>query len=131
MRKHRRKGHREFKQVLSEGAEGARGSFREVLDGSILTREVVVRQLPYILFLVVLAVIYIGNRYHAVQVVRESADLQKEVEELRSESMTTASELMFISRQSQVLRLLHENGLELEEPVDPPMKIVVNEKDIE
>ena len=125
----RKKRHNEFKQVIAESTEGAKGSFREVIDGSILTREVVVRQLPYILFLVLLAVIYIGNRYHAVQVVRESAGLQKEVEELRSESMSTASELMFISQQSQVLRLLQEKGLELEESVDPPLKIVVENED--
>ena len=44
---------------------------------------------------------------------------------LRSESITTAAELMRISRQSEVVNLVKERGMELEESTTPP-KIIEN-----
>ena len=36
--------------------------------------------------------------------------LQKEVKELRSEAMATSAELMYLSKQSEVLKLVNEKG---------------------
>lgn len=99
---------------------------KNVIDGSILTRDWVVDQLPYVLFLTLMAVFYIGNRYHAEKIVRKSIKIQAELKELRAESITTASKLMFISKQSEVARLVEKKGLELKEAVEPPKKLVVN-----
>lgn len=104
--------------------EGKR-PIKNVMDGSILTRDGVVEQLPYILFLTFLAVLYIGNRYHAEKILRETDNIQITLKELRAESITSASKLMFISKQSEVARLVRENGLELKEAVEPPQKLVV------
>lgn len=98
---------------------------RSVMDGSILTRDGVVDQLPYILFLTLIAVLYIGNRYHAEKIVRETNNIQKVLKELRAEAITSASKLMFISKQSEVARLVRANGLDLKEAVEPPQKLVV------
>jgi len=49
--------------------------------------------------------------------------LRKEVVNLRSESITTAAELMNISRQTEVARLVKERGIDLEEAVKPPRTI--------
>jgi hypothetical protein len=70
-----------------------------------------------------MAIIYIGNRYHAEKVIRELTNLQFEVKDLRAESITTASELMFISKQSEVVKMIEENQLDLKESVKPPIKI--------
>jgi len=48
------------------------------------------------------------------------------VRELRSESMATSAELMFISRQSEVYRLVKERELNLEEMKTPPYKLLVD-----
>ncbi|MBI9066937.1 MAG: hypothetical protein JEZ09_06570 [Salinivirgaceae bacterium] len=100
---------------------------RNVMDGSILTRDSVIDQLPYVFFLTLIAVLYIGNRYHAEKIVRESIKIQAELKELRAESITTASKLMFISKQSEVARLVEEKGLELKEAVEPPQKLVLRD----
>ena len=42
-----------------------------------------IRQLPYVLFLTFLGVIYIGNRFHAEQMVRQINELKIEVGNLR------------------------------------------------
>jgi len=96
---------------------------RDFLTGSILTSDMVSKQLPYIFFLALLAVIYIGNRYRYEKLVKKEKTLQVEVRNLRAESITTASQLMFISKQSEVAKLCEKRGLELKESVVPPKRI--------
>jgi len=105
-------------------------SVKSLIDGSVLTRNWVVKQLPFIIFLTFLAILYITNRYHAERVVRETVKMQHEVKELRFESIATASDLMYISKQSEVARMVQKKKLGLEELVEPPSKIVIeNEKE--
>jgi hypothetical protein len=96
---------------------------KDFLTGSILTTEMVSRQLPYILFLAFLAIFYIGNRYRYEKLVKREKNLQIEVRNMRAESITTAAQLMFISKQSEVSKLVKIRGLELEESVVPPKRI--------
>ena len=103
-------------------------SAKNLIDGSVLTRNWVVNKVPFILFLTFLAIIYIANRYHAERVVRETVKMQREVKELRFESITTAADLMYISKQSEVARMVKEKKLGLEELVEPPSKIVIESK---
>jgi hypothetical protein len=113
----------EFVDVKPESTDPKKISLKEWFDGSIITREAFSKQLPYILFVSFLAVIYIGNRYHAEKVVRDLDKIQQEVKDLRAESITTASELMIMSRQSEVVKLVQKEGLELKESLVPPKKI--------
>lgn len=116
----------EFIDEQKEQTESKRISVRGLIDGSLLTREAVIKQLPYIIFLTLLILIYIGNRYHAEKVVRKTVELQNEVRELRSEAITTSAELMFISKQSEVTKLVKRKNLELEELEKPPKIIEIH-----
>lgn len=117
-------------EKASEPAKGAQTNqeppkfrVKELLDGTILVRENMIRQLPYVIFLTVLGVIYIGNRFHAERMVRQISELKTEVGNLRAEQITTTSELMNISRPSEVADLVASKGLGLKESLDPPKKI--------
>jgi hypothetical protein len=55
----------------------------------------------------------------------ERVELQTELKELRAEAITVSAELMHMSRQSEVLKLLRQNNLDLVESLEPPRKIVV------
>ncbi|MFH0843598.1 MAG: FtsL-like putative cell division protein [Bacteroidota bacterium] len=102
------------------------GSFiKELLSGSMITEKIILKNLWYILLVTLLASIYIGNRFHAEKITRETAKFQREVRELRAESLSTSANLMFISRQSEVQRLVKERGLNLEELKTPPYKLLV------
>ncbi len=105
------------------------GTLKGFLGGSLLTREKVVRQLPFILFLTLLALFYIANRYHAENVVRENSRLQDEVRELRARAISTSAELMHLSKQSEVVRLIKEKDMGLRESLTPPRKIVVEKEE--
>ncbi len=117
----------EFIDQVEEVKESKKGILKEVFDGSILTRDIVARQLPFLAFLAFLALVYIGNRYHAEKIVREESGLQNEIKELRAKSISIAAELMDVSRQSEVSRLIAEKGMDLKEAVRPPKKLVIEE----
>jgi len=111
-------------KIESKELEGKKTTLlKDMIDGTILTRQVMSNQLPFIIFLSMMAGIYIGNRYHAEKVIRDMAKLQVEVKDLRAQAITTASELMFISKQSEVVKMVKENQLGLEESLEPPYKI--------
>ncbi len=101
---------------------------RTVIDGSLLVNERTIKQLPFIFFLGILGIFYIGNRYSAERIVRETNRVQSELKELRSEQIAVASELMQISKQSVVLELINEYDLQLKESRVPP-KIIKTEKE--
>ena len=106
----------------------AKAPFRTVMDGSILTHDAFLNQIPYIFFLTLIAVIYIGNRYHAEKILRETINISHELKELRAEAITSTSKLMFKSKQSEVARLVEERGLGLKEAVEPPRKLTIKDE---
>jgi hypothetical protein len=121
----RKRGNIEFVDQHIEQKEIRKGSVWDIFDGSLLTRDTVVRQLPFVLFITLLIILYIGNRYHAEKVIRETMQLQNELKELRARAISTASELEFISTQSEVAKMVQHRSMGLEEAVDPPVKITV------
>lgn len=114
-----------IKQSIPEGSDFKTSSFKDLLDGKFLTKENLSRQLPYILFCTLLCFFYIGNRFHCERTLREISSLERELKELRYEAITTASELMSLSRQSEVCRLVNKNEMQLQESVEPPKRLVV------
>jgi hypothetical protein len=105
------------------------GSFmKELLSGSMVSEKIILKNLGYVSLITFLAAIYIGNRFHAEKITRESSRLQREVKDLRSESLSTSADLMYVSRQSEVIRLVKEKGLDLQELKTPPYKLLVKKK---
>ena len=103
-------------------------SFRDLLDGNVLTRKSVLKQSRFILLLVLIAFFSIANRNHAEKTVIQLNRLQSDVKEMRAKSISSSSDLVKISRQSEVVRLVNRYNLGLEENLEPPNKLIVNEK---
>lgn len=101
---------------------------RELLSGSMISEKIILKNLGYVSLITLLAAIYIGNRFHAEKLTRETARLQKEVRDLRAEALSTSADLMDVSRQSEVFQRVRERGLNLEELKTPPYKLLVNRK---
>lgn len=98
---------------------------KELLSG-IIADKIVLKNIWYFIFLTVLGAIYIGNRFHAEKITRETSRLTREVRDLRAEALSTSASLMSVSRQSEVYRLVRERGLGLEELKTPPFKLVID-----
>jgi hypothetical protein len=122
----REKKNIEFDQSIEEKEKSL--SFRDLLDGNVLTRKAVLKQSRFILLLVLIAFLSIANRNHAEKTVIHLSRLQSDVKELRARSISTSAELVMISRQSEVKHLVNRNELGLEENLEPPKKLIQNEE---
>ena len=122
----REKRNIEFDQSIQEKEKSL--SLRDLLDGNILTRKAVLKQSRFILLLVLIAFISIANRNHAEKKVIQLNHLQSDVKELRARWISTSSELVKISRQSEVQELVNSYELGLVENLDPPKKLIQSEE---
>jgi hypothetical protein len=102
------------KGVLAKGLSA-------VFSGTFLTNQKALKHTPFLLFLALIAILYIANGYYADGKIRDVNKTANQLKELRSEYISTKSDLMFISKQSEVAKSVEEMGLK--EPVVPPMKI--------
>ena len=71
----------------------------------------IVKNIPFFLFLSVLAVIYIYNGHYADKTIRNINKTAKEVKELQWEYKTVKSEVMFQSKQSELVKAVEPLGL--------------------
>lgn len=83
-----------------------------------------VRFLPYILFLMLVAIFYIGNTHYAEKTIRKIDKIKSETEDLRADYTTLASEYMEASKQSEVARKVMPAGII--ESSSPPYQLEVN-----
>ena len=77
----------------------------------MLNYQSIVKQVPFFLFLALLAVIYIYNGHYADKTIRNINQTAKEVKELQYEYKTVKSEVMFRSKQSELAKAVEPLGL--------------------
>lgn len=82
----------------------------------------IVRNIPFFLFLAVLAIVYIYNGHYADNTVRSINKVNRELKELQYEYKTLKSEVMFRSKQSELAKAVLPLGLK--ELVVPPAVLV-------
>ena len=98
-------------------------TLKDVASGEALGREWLQRQIPVILFLVMIALFYINNRFTYEAQLRDIDRLKKELIDAKYESLTVSEELMQMSRQSYVIDKLREQGSNLEVSTEPAVVI--------
>ncbi|GAB6010714.1 FtsL-like putative cell division protein [Viscerimonas tarda] len=94
-----------------------------VVSGSILTEDFFLKNTRFMLLIFMIIVLYISNRYTCISKMGEIQTLQKNLEDAKYESLTISTELIGISRQSQLQSLVNQNGLELQTPKEPVFEI--------
>lgn len=109
---------------LSERRENSsfQKGVQRILGGSFLTGTGVVNLLPFLFFITFLAICYIANIYYSEKNIRDINKLNRELKELRFEHITIKSELMIMSRQSDISDKLKGTGMK--ESITPPYKLV-------
>jgi hypothetical protein len=127
MSKRKKQTNTEFIPTRQEIRETSKFSVKDLLGGNVLSKEVVTRQIPFVLFLAISILLYILNQYRGENVMRQIMVLEKRVREMRAESVSTGFDLQEMSKQSEVIRMVGEQGLPLQEAKIPPYKIVMDE----
>lgn len=86
-----------------------------------------VKYLPYVLFVMVITIFYIGNTHHAEKTIRKIDKIKVETEDLRADYTTLKSDYMEASKQSEVARSVAPSGLV--ESSSPPYQISVSDEE--
>ncbi len=81
----------------------------------------VVKNIPFFLFLAALTVIYIANGHYADKTIRRIETAEKHLKEMEYEFKTTKRDVMFRSKESELVKAVEPLGLK--ELISPPMKI--------
>jgi len=85
----------------------------------MLNYQSIVRQMPFFLFLALLAFMYIYNGHNADKLGRDIVKTTKELEELQYEYKTVKGEVLFRSKQSELVKAVEP--LELKELTESPV----------
>lgn len=85
--------------------------------------EDVSRHIPFILYCTLLLLIYIANSHNQESVQRKILSTRQEVEDLKAEYILLQSEVMYLSRRTEVLNRLQNMGMGWKSPQDPPIRL--------
>ncbi len=100
-----------------------------ILNGSFLTREKLLANMGFILFVAGLMIAYISYGYFTERTVRQLQATESELKELRSEYISVRADLEQAEQQSQVAEDIADLGLR--ESVVPPYKVPVDREKME
>ena len=85
----------------------------------LVSHKWVVRNIPFFLFLTILAVLYIYNGHHADKQILKISNTEKKVKELEYEYKTIKSDVIFRSKASELIKVVEPLGLK--ELTQPPV----------
>lgn len=97
-----------FKEVKTEKPKRKRKknavtrSFMDVLNGNVLTKDYVIQNLPFIIFLTGLMLVYIAMGYNVDKTTRQINALEDENLDLRTEEIALKTEYNVVSGQAQI-----------------------------
>lgn len=92
----------------------------------VFEKGVPVQFFPYILFVAIIMLFYIGNSHYGEKNIRRIDMLQREVEDLRTDYTTLKADYMYASKQSEVAKSVEVLGLQ--ESSKPPFKIMIDKQ---
>ena len=92
----------------------------------VFNRNQIVDSMPFILFVTILIICYIGNSYYAEHIIREIDKTKTELKEYRAQYISIMSRLMYQNNQTEVAKALHP--YQVKENTQPPDKIFIKDR---
>jgi len=97
----------------------------QFLTNGFISADKAIKALPFVLYIALLGMIYIGNRHLAEKNIRDIDKLNKEVKELSYGYKVTKADLAYKSTLTEVAKRVDTLGIK--ESLQPPQKIVDKE----
>lgn len=125
----------ELRRIVEEQARedelplSAEFTLKKILGGEFLNARLLRKQIWLVMLIMAFTIVYVSNRYSCDQQRIEISKLTKDLEEAKLKSMSSASELTEMSRESNVLEMLRMNkDSVLHIPTQPPYILNVPEQ---
>jgi hypothetical protein len=100
--------------------------FTQLFSRGILSTEKATSALPFVMYVALLGMIYIGNMHLAEKTIRDIDNITKEVKERGWDYKTAKAEMAFKSTLTEVAK--RADTLGVRQSVEPPQKITVREE---
>ena len=91
-----------------------------------LSAEMILKNLPFVLFLGFIGMIYIANAHYSERKIEQMNQYEKEIRDLQWEYMAIKSDLMYQSKQSEVAKVVKKYGLQ--NTTSTPKKIIIKKR---
>ncbi|MGF7232698.1 FtsL-like putative cell division protein [Arachidicoccus sp.] len=88
--------------------------------------EWIVKNIGFFLFVATLTIVYIANGHWADKAIRDISKTSSQIKDLQFEYKTLKSELMFQTRESELVKAVEARGLKISET--PPIHIQLEKK---
>lgn len=103
-------------QETAAGQKPAKTNWRKWLQGQWMVQHV-----PFIFFLAILAVLYIGNGHYADNNIRNTGKATRELKQLQYHYKTLQAELIYRSKESELAKAVEPLGLQ--RSMEPPAQL--------
>ena len=112
-----------------DGDETGEISVKSILGGDFLKSKFMIKQVAFVMFCVLLMLLYTGNRYDSQQDAILIDSLRNHLQDVKYNVLTQSSELMNLTRQSNVEKVLKgtKDSL-LHNSITPPFLIKMGDK---
>lgn len=96
-----------------------RKSFVHVFGGNVLTEDFLLKNMRFILIIVLIMIVFISHRYSVIQRMSDIERLEGVLKDVKYESLTISSNLTEASRQGVIERRLEEAGIDIKISNEP------------
>lgn len=93
---------------------------------SVVRYDWITKNIGFFLFLAMLTVLYIANGHMADKAIRDISRTTREIKDLQFEYKTLKSELMYQTRESELVKAVEASGLKISEV--PPIHIKLEKR---
>ena len=93
----------------------------DIIGGDLLSNRAVLNNLPYIVFLAILAMFYISNTYYSEKTFKQIEKIKNELKELRYRSITAKAKMLDVCKQTEIAKKVEILGIK--GTTTPPYKI--------
>ncbi len=109
--------------AVEEKVEETQDLIKAIFSRRKISTYLVAKNIPFVAFLLLLALLYISNRHLAERTVRQIDKLGREVKELSWDHKSLSAEMMKLTTQSEIAK--RADTLGLKERIEPPIKLEV------
>ncbi len=96
---------------------------KDLIQGRFFSLDFFKRNWYYVVFIVAMALAYIGNKFSSQRSIQELISLKTELANAQTDLVNASAKYNSMIRESQMVNLMNEKHLDLTSPQEPPYQL--------
>ena len=110
-------------EIKNNAATTGKKAGKYILQGRIFSLDFFKRNWIYVVFVVAMALAYIGNKFACQSSIQELLSLKTDLANAQSDLVKASADYNSMIRESKMVELMNEKHLGLTAPLDPPYQL--------